>query len=88
MRPSNDPRWNRQYVEQRLKDKRFEAELKRIADQQEQYNSGESYWYGEYLEQQNRVTQLETENRELRLVIAALLSNRPTSRTTIVKEIW
>lgn len=88
MKPTKDPKWNREYVEQRLRDKRCDAEMKRIAERKEEYHTESSYWYGEYLEQSNRVTALETENRELRLVISALLAARPSSRTTIVKEEW
>ena len=88
MKPTKDPKWNRQYVEQRLKDRRFEEDMRKISERKEEYHTEASYWYGEYLEQSNRVTALETENRELRLVVAALLAARPSSRTTIVKEEW
>lgn len=89
MKPTSDPLWNRNYVEQRLRDKRYEAELKRIAGEQSHAReTNESYWYGEYLDAQNRCTELETENEKLKIMVKALLAAMPSSRVTTITEVW
>lgn len=88
MKPTKDPRWNKEYVEQRLRDRRVTAEMKRIADQPVVVDNDADYWFGEYLDQKNLVTELETENAKLKVVLKALLSAIPTSRTVSVTEVW
>lgn len=88
MKPASDPRWNRQYVEQRLRDKRADAEMRRIAESPITIANDADYWYGEYLDATARCTTLETENAKLRLVVQSLLAARPSSRTVKITEIW
>lgn len=88
MKPTSDPRWNREYVAQRLRDRKADDEMRKIASRPVVVNNGADYWYGEYLDASNRCTELETENEQLRLVIKALLANRPSARTINITEVW
>lgn len=88
MKPNADPLWNREYINQRLREKRVTAEMKRIAEQPIAVDNSAEYWFGEYLEQKNRVTELETEVEKLKIVVKALLSAVPTQRITTIKEVW
>ena len=88
MKPNADPLWNREYINQRLREKRVTAEMKRIAEQPIAVDTSAEYWFGEYLEQKNRVTELETEVEKLKIVVKALLSAVPTQRITTIKEVW
>lgn len=88
MRPTNDPRWNREYVEQRLREKKVDAELKRIADRPVEVDNSAEFWFGEYLNAENRCTRLESENEKLKLIIKAIRAMIPTSRTTTITEVW
>ena len=83
-----DPNWNKEYINQRLREKRVTAEMKRIAERPVTVDNGAEYWFGEYIDQKNRVTELETENAKLKIVVRALLAMTPTERTTTIREVW
>lgn len=87
IRPNADPLWNKEYINQRLRERKVNAEMKRIAEPVSVDNSAE-YWFGEYLDEQRRNTELETENEKLRIMVKALLTATPTERTIIVKEVF
>lgn len=90
MKPKADPLWNKEYINQRLRERKVNAEIKRIAEQTNTVSNDAEYWFGEYLEQKNLCTELETENEKLRIMVKALLTAMPTERitTTTVKEVW
>ena len=88
MKPTSDPRWNREYVSQRLRERKLDEEMRRIAEKPVAVQNDADYWYGEYLDATNRCTELETKNEKLRIVINALLANRPSSRSISITEIW
>lgn len=88
MPPMRDPLWNREYINQRLRDRKVNAEMKRIAEAPVTVDNSAEYWFGEYVDQKNRVTELETENAKLKLVVKALLTMTPTERTTTIREVW
>lgn len=88
MTPMRDPLWNREYINQRLRDRKVSAEMKRIAEAPVAVDNSAEYWFGEYIDQRNKVTELETENAKLKLVVKALLAMTPTERTTTIREVW
>lgn len=88
MTPMRDPLWNKEYINQRLHERKISAEIKRISNQTNTVDNSAEYWFGEYLEEQRRNTELETENEKLRIMVRALLNLTPTERTTIIKEVW
>lgn len=88
MTPMRDPNWNKEYINQRLREKRVTAEMKRIAERPVTVDNSAEYWFGEYIDQKNRVTELETENAKLKIVVRALLAMTPTERTTTIREVW
>lgn len=88
MKPSENPVWNKEYINQRLRDRRVNAEMKRIAEQPVTVDNSAEYWFGEYLDQRNRVTELETENVKLKIMVKALLNAMPTERITTIREVW
>ncbi len=88
MKPKPDPLWNKEYINQRLRERKVNAEMKRIAEQTVTVDNSAEYWFGEFLEEQKRNTELETENEKLRIMVKALLNLTPTERTTIIKEVW
>lgn len=88
MKPTSDPRWNREYVAQRLRDRKADDEMRRIAAKPVAVQNDADYWFGEYLEATRHCTELETENEKLRFTIRALLLNRPVSRSVHVEEVW
>ena len=88
MKPKPDPLWNKEYINQRLHERKVNAEMKRIAERPVTADNSAEYWFGEFLEEQKRNTELETENEKLRIMVKALLNLTPTERTTIIKEVW
>lgn len=90
MKPTKDPLWNKNYIEQRLRERKVTAEMKRIAEQPVVVDNSAEFWFGEYLDQRNRVTELETENAKLKVIVQLLLSRVPAQRTTTttVTEVW
>lgn len=88
MTPMRDPLWNMEYINQRLRDRKVSAEMKRISNQTNTVDNSAEYWFGEFLEEQKRNTELETENEKLRIMVKALLNLTPTERITIIKEVW
>ena len=88
MTPMRDPNWNKEYINQRLRERKVSAEMKRISNQTNTVDNSAEYWFGEYLEEQKLNTELETENEKLRIMVRALLNLTPTERTTIIKEVW
>ena len=89
MKPKKDPLWNKEYIEQRLRERRVNAELKRIAEATQEANDAD-YWFTAFMEANNRCTELETENAKLRLMLKDLYMALPAQRTTTttVTEIW
>ena len=88
MRPTSDPLWNKEYVAQRLRDKKTDEEMRKIVARPIAVNNDADYWYGEYLDATNRCTELETENEKLRIIIDALVSSHPSARTISITEVW
>lgn len=89
MRPNKDPLWNKEYINQRLRERKVSAEMKRIAETPiAPVDNSAEYWFGEYLEASRRCTELETECERLRIMVRALATMTPTSRTTTITEVW
>lgn len=86
--PTKDPLWNKEYINQRLRERKVTAEMKRIAEQPVCVDNSAEYWFGEYLDQRDRVTELETENAKLKVMLRALLAGVPAQRTTTITEVW
>lgn len=86
--PTKDPLWNKEYINQRLRERKVTAEMKRIAEQPVVVDNSAEYWFGEYLDQRDRVTELETENAKLKVMLRALLAGVPSQRTTTITEVW
>ena len=90
MKPTSDPRWNREYVAQRLRDRKADDEMRRIAANPVCVDNSAEYWFGEYLEADRRCTELETENAKLHIMLRAFMSAVPAQRvtTTTITEVW
>jgi len=85
--PSSNPRLNREYVEQRLREKRMEADMRRIAEPIRVDNSAD-YWFWAFQEEQKARIQAETKLAEVEIVLRRILNETPVSRTYSVTEVY